>query len=501
MNRYLPEIFLIILLGVVLLTSTNNTHDWGGDFAQYLNNARDLTEGNRNQQIEVLDHENFTPLSRGAGFSIVLAIFYPIFQDNIALYTTFISLCLVIASLCTFQFFQKEGHSPWLSLALVLIFALHPLVLIQKMEILPTFPFLILLFIGLRLVDQSNNRSAILLGIVAGLMISFRNVGWVFIAALLMHGVFDLLKSLNWQKAIQILIILIISQVIDLLIKWIVFGQLSFENLSWYDSVFTPAQMWLKVQENLLYYYDLIHLFFRQYLFQFNHTLYEKAFLVLVFIGFLTRIRCWKIYDTFFLIYLALILTYFWQSGMRFLVPVLPMILIYLGFGISWTLSRFMRENQTKWRFFILCIPIIFLIGQAMESMAAIRQSKSIIHGPQSPAATEAFAFVRQHTDSTQPIAFHKPWVLHHFTERVSMAINPKNGIEEFSMNYLVDKMQRFNVNYLLISIDPEDVAIYNRKLVNAISYDARFTERWRNDAFVFLSLKSELNHKNSALK
>ncbi|MDW3197530.1 MAG: hypothetical protein R8G66_34510 [Cytophagales bacterium] len=490
--RYHVESFLIIFLGSVLLTSINHTHDWGGDFAQYMNNASDLINGTKTQQQEILDHENFTPLSRGAGFSLLLAALYPVFQDSIAPYTIFISLCLIIASIGLFQFFKKEGLSPWLSLAMVLIFVLHPLVVVQRMEILPTFPFLILLFIGFSIVDQSSKKSILLLGMVVGLMISFRNVGWVFMAALFIHEGIDLLKSFHWQKVFRVLLIVIVSQVVDLLIKWIVFGQLSFENLSWYDSVFTPAQMWLKVQENFFYYYDLIHLFFRQYLVQVNHTLYEKAFLALVLLGFLSRLRSWKLYDTFFLLYLALILTYFWQSGMRFLVPVLPIILGYLGSGMKWLLSKFIKEEHPRWLVFSLCLPIIFLIGQANESMAAIQQAKSTVPGPQSPAAIEAFDFIRRHTDPAQSIAFHKPWVLHHYTGRVSMAINPKNGIEGFSMSYLVDKMQRFKVDYLLISIDPKDVAIYNQTLVSAISGDTRLTERRRNDAFVFFVIENK---------
>lgn len=481
------EILLILIMTLASLSSINHFHDWGGDFAQYLNNAKDLVTGNTTQQREILDHENFTPLSRGAGFSLLLSPLYSLFHDQIAAYTTLISIAFIFVTLILFRFFLHQSFQPVVGLLLTLCFALNPDVFVQKLEILPTFPFLILLYIGFIWFNQKQDRQVLLLGIISGLMVSFRNVGWVFVLAVCLHLGFHLLRHFQWSAVLRLMAYLLVVSIVDIVVKWIVFRTLSFENLAWYDSVFTPGQMWEKMQENIRYYYDLFHLFFRQYLIRLPFTYYEKVFLLFVLMGFLTRLKQWKLTDTFLVIYMMLILSYFWQSGMRFLVPVLPIVLTYMGFGLQWLTGFLSRGRKPAILMATVLLSGLLLAGQLGQTMKIWSRAKNPVNGPQLTDAAAAFSYVENNISPTEPIAFHKPWVLHHFTDRISMAINPKDGLKGFSMRYFEDKMTRFEVKYVLVGINPEDRAIYNKDLVSAVGSKADFSEIWSNDSFVLL--------------
>ncbi len=493
------EIILLVLLGIVFFSSINQTHDWGGDFAQYLDNARDLISGSEDQSKEVLDGINFAPATRGAGFSLLLSPVFLVLGKKISYFTIYISFFFLVAAFVIFKSYQKSGLSTALAFLLTLMFALNPEVFKLKLEILPSFPFLALLYLIFLNFQGKQRKGLVILAILTGILISIRNVGWVTYLAILAHLFVPWIRKPKITAFLNMSGFALIVPIVDLAIKWLVFGSSSSDNLSWYSHAF-HLDNWSVLWVRMLYYYDQLLTFFKPSLLGVSGLIVGKMMIVLMFMGWVYRIyqKQWTLGDTFTLGYGIVLILYEGVSGIRFLIPVLPVILIYWVNGIRLIVLKLDEALFDKIRivavttFLLVCLPGTWTI---------FLNSRTPIPGPDIPSSQEAFTYVQNTLSVHEATVFHKPWVLHYYTGRTSMAINPKNGKEGLSMDYLVDKMTRFKVNHLLVSIDSEDLAIYNEKLVREIQDDSRFTERWRNDAFVFLTLNEHVGNKKSTLK
>ncbi len=486
-HRNLPEIILTILVGIVVFSSANTFHDWGGDFAQYLDNARDLVSGQKNQQNEVLDSINFAPTTRGSGFSLMLSSIFLVFGGEIIFFTTFLSFIFLSGILVLYWYYLKFELNKSLAFLLSLAFALHPEVLALKFEILPTFPFLVLLYLFFLNEKSIYSNQLWLVALLAGLLVSFRNVGWVLYISIMIHLGIAATKGLKRTELIRLIGFAMIVPGVEFITKWIVFGTPTSENLSWYQQAFHLNDQ-LVFWNRLLYYYDQFLIVFKPgYLGAFALP-FSKFMIILAFIGWCCRVyrKHWSIADTFVICYGILLILYEGVSGIRFLIPVLPIVLLYWTTGVHFVLIKLNERTINKVRMTLI---FGFILLYLPNTIALIQKAKSPISGPNNSDAQEAFSYVRNSISEHEATAFHKPWVFHYYTDRTSMAINPKNGRDRLSMDYLVDKMTRFKVDYLLLSISPADFAIYDESFIIAIQTDKRFTEQWRNNSFVFLSL------------
>lgn len=497
-QRNRPEILLIVILGIILISSVNRTHDWGGDFAQYLDNTRDMVVGNIEPTHEVLDGINFAPATRGAGFSLLLAPIYLFFGDEILHFTTYISSIFLLCVLILHKFNRKSGLSTPLAWLLTLTFALHPDVIALKFEILPTFPFLALLYLFFQNDQIRSNKQLAFVTLLVGIMISFRNVGWSVYLVALIHFSLSWIKSKNRTKLIHVIGFSLAVPLIVMFIKWVVFRSTTTENLSWYGTAF-HMEDWQTLGNRLLYYYDQLLNFYKIAFLGSFGLIVGKVMILLTLLGWGYRLfqKKWSMTDSFIVCYGLILIFYEGVSGIRFLIPILPLLLLCWVNGLAFILlkAREVLSNRIQLAA-ITTILVLFLPG----IWTLILKAKTPIPGPNTPVSKEAFTYIQNNLSTHEATAFHKPWVFHYYTGRTSMAINPKNGKEGFSMDYLVNKMTRFKVAYILVSINPNDVAVYNHKLVMTLQEDPRFTERWRNDDFAFLSFKGDKRNKKSAL-
>lgn len=499
MLRHLPEILFVVILGIILFSSINNTHDWGGDFAQYLDNARDLISGSKDQSEEVLQGIEFAPATRGGAFSLLLALIFLIFGSSISNFTLFNSFLFLLSSLIVMRFFQKSGLSTPIAVLLTLIFAMNPAVFELKFEILPSFAFLGLLYLIFSYDQVSSGKQLIYLALLTGILISFRNVGWVCYLAVLMHCFLYWIKHRNLSYIFKVIGFIITVPFIDMIIKWFVFGNSSNENISWYSRAFHLRE-WQVFWDRLLYNYDQILIFFKAPPLGGTGLLVGKMMIGIMILGWSYRIyqKRWRMADTFVFGYGLLLMLYEGVGGMRFLIPVLPMLLLYWIEGWTFITLKLKDTIAVKIRLAILIALLLLFLPETWKLHAG---SKFPISGPNNPAAIEAFSYIKYNLPEQEATAFHKPWVLHYYTGRTSLAINPKKGNDGATMDYLVEKMTRYKVNYLMASLDPSDFAIHNERLVRELRKDPRFSERWQNDAFALFSLEENVNNKKSTLK
>ena len=498
-HRFLPEILLIALMGIILFSSVNHTHDWGGDFAQYLDNARDLITKANAPGDEVLDGINFAPASRGAGFSLLIAPVYLLFGDAILHFTIFISVFALLVTLILFKFYQKSGLNTPLAFLLTLIFILNPATFQLKFEILPTFPFLALLYIIFIHKKAKSAKQLGLLALLVGCLISIRNVGWVCYLSLFIHVLISWVKHPVPKELLKLMGFALIAPLTEMTIKWLVFGYATEENLSWYGSTF-HLNDWSVFWDRLVYNYDQLLVFFKPTSMGTTGLTFGKLMIAITFLGWGYRLyqKHWGLADTFTLCYGLILLLYEGVSGIRFLIPVLPMALFYWIIGIIFLLSRLKEELANRIK---LAFLTSFLLMTFPGTWTLLRQSQFPIAGPNTTEAQEAFDYIQQTLSEQEVTAFHKPWVFHYYTDRVSMPINPKTGMKGFTMPYLVEKMKKYQVNHILVSIAEWDKVIYNSKLIHGIREDTRFIRQWQNESFALYSFEHNENRKNPQME
>jgi len=178
-KKNLFKIALILLIFPLTFININQFHDWGGDFAQYLDQTKDFLSGTSSFELEIIDSENFTPAQRGAGFSIMLSPIYYLFGNNIRFFIFFISISLFLLGIVLFGVFNDKEipvYSKFVSLLLVLTILYNYHFLRLKMEIMPVFPFMLILYSCLILYKKESQTSFWMFSLLPGLLISMKNI-------------------------------------------------------------------------------------------------------------------------------------------------------------------------------------------------------------------------------------------------------------------------------------------------------------------------------------
>jgi hypothetical protein len=82
-------------------------------------------------------------------------------------------------------------------------------------------------------------------------------------------------------------------------------------------------------------------------------------------------------------------------------------------------------------------------------------------------------------------IAFTKPWVLIHYTDRRSIMINALMKEEK-----VVEMLNHYDIDYALLCSDSSQWEMYNSKILNRMANDTVYEKKWQNDKFILYELK-----------
>ena len=144
-KNILNIVFVIFTLPIIFI-NINSKHDWGDDFAQYLDQAKHFVNIEKPVESKILDSENYSPHERDVGFSLLITPCYYFFGNQISPFIYLISSSLFLLGLTLTSLYKKIYNTkndkllPYL-MVIVLLFNYH--VLLLKMEILPIFPFML----------------------------------------------------------------------------------------------------------------------------------------------------------------------------------------------------------------------------------------------------------------------------------------------------------------------------------------------------------------------
>ena len=315
--------------------------DWiGGDYAQYVMHARNLVEGRSFDVTGYIYNPAYASLAPRAyppGYPVLLAPVYAFYGTNLLpmriLTLAFFAGCLVLLGLL-----YRSHLSPSYALVGVALIGLNPRVQTLAIGVGSDIPFLFFLLGTLialegRRVEESTTRS-VLIGVLMFVAFSIRTVGGLMAPALMLAS----LKRTGRLGRDTLVSLVSFAVLVVALVLW------SSGSASYLDQ-FRPSYAALVsnalgyAQEfSALWDTGLDHLAFFELLRK-GFTLYAVAAIA---IGFLSRVRrSPTTMELFGVLYVLVILAWPAYQGFRFLLPVLPMAVLYLVIGARALAGRF----------------------------------------------------------------------------------------------------------------------------------------------------------------
>ncbi|MEQ1734412.1 MAG: hypothetical protein ABL940_12120 [Bacteroidia bacterium] len=166
------------------------SHDWGDDFAQYIHQAKNISEGiSQNTTGYIFNPERAVigPKAYPTGMPLLLAPLVKHYGYNYTMINYYTSFFLALSGLFGFVFLRKH-FSMLTSLFTILIISYGAQYLDFKMELFSDIPFTCFWLACLCLIlSKKNIYTSILLGLLLAFSVHIRSVGLVIVGVFVIH--------------------------------------------------------------------------------------------------------------------------------------------------------------------------------------------------------------------------------------------------------------------------------------------------------------------------
>lgn len=469
---------LILLLLPIFHLGISDEHDWGDDFAQYLAQARDISNGHLSDpDKEVPEHALCGPVPKSIGYSLLIAPLWGLFGNSVRPYLLLNSAVLILSAVFLFLYL-RSGSGPLAALLAALLFAYDRHVLQAASEILPDLLLGCLVLLALLLMRRNNGPSLWVAAFITGCATLVKSAGWVLFATLALHLLFQWYGSRGRNERMPLRRV-IGSLVLPLIIHFTVLAPWLLHQGTgdtWYAKVFLAAGLPETIMANLTAYAWTFWHFFEQDLPMWMNRILVPLVLLAIITGSVKRFRRGAhAGDLFFALWMVMLLCYpYSDSNERFLLPALPLVFRFLLTGTAWYATRLHLPVRITVASLLAC----FLIAHAKGLQLYAAERPWPVVGPYDPEAKEAFAALRELDPAGAVVGAGKPWVVHLFTE---LPVNPW-PLEKSNVGPAAD-MPRM----VLLCTDPRHTGLYDEQVLSAVRHERRWNAIWKNSAFVIL--------------
>lgn len=405
----------LLLISPSFVVNNGSSHDWGGDFALYIRQAQNIIHGvpqADNGYIYNSACPVLSPPTYPIGFPLILAPLVAVFGNDMAALIDYMAIIFIAFGLCVFILIRSDLGF-WAGLIAAVSLVYHPDLLSFKREVMSDIPFALLMIAGLY---SAVKEKWILFGLLISLSISTRTIGASVLLATALFLFIALIKKRESLLSRWVLDRRAWAIGIGVIGYWLL-NHLMFETTSesGYLVLFDHRSLGETISENLEFYWT----FLLYFLFDDEGTLASVGLcvaLVLLLIGWLKKSRSdLGLMELWLPIYLIILLIYPYRgAGLRFMLPVLPMLFLYAGIAIG---------KDALWQKVLMAaILLVPLSVNVSDSLDFTKNWPQDVSGPQSETSKEMFEFVRSNIPENESILFLKPRVLALYTGRSSMS-------------------------------------------------------------------------------
>jgi len=403
---------VIAFIGIFYFSTIRSGQYWGDDWAMYIHHARNIAEGRSYQDTGYIYNPHYPdlgPRNYPPVFPLLLAPVYHVFGLNLEAMKLEI-VVIFLAFLLTF-FFVFRNETPFHYLvATISVLGFNPFMWEFKDAVVSDIPFLFFLYPSLYFMQRAYQQNtwgrhqllpAFLVSLLAYLSYGTRAIGIALIPALLLTDLIRFRKLTRFSIMVTVFFGLLVA--------------LQAAVLHSESSYLDQFAFGLKaVVRNFPIYVRALSM------------LWDsggcKVFRVSLFIGvsglsifgYLKKARDKvTIFEVFAPVYLLCILLWPQLQGLRYLLPVVPLYILYSFMGINRLNS--MRSGKLE-------RPVFLVMVMAIAVTYAVKYSKTnygpIMEGIDKEETTELFNFIKHGTDKSDVFVFRRPRALSLFTER-----------------------------------------------------------------------------------
>jgi hypothetical protein len=470
---YILLFLIIISVFTINLLSFERGHNWGDDFAAYIDQAKSLVERSYQELFSAnkFRFDNSTQRDTGPifypwGFPLLLSPVYYIFGLDIYIMKVYVNL-FFLTSLIIIFFLFKDSLSNVENLLLISIIGFSKWFFEFKEGILSDVPYMFFSLLSLLLIKKiiikreiliNKYISYLLIGLSISISFNIRSNGFLLLPALVFTQFVEGRHSSKKIKDIILDRFNIIPYIVFLLVNVLIIYLLPRGGSGYLTSL--SITNITTIVKNILYYialparfFPFLHLWvsYSYYTFsKFSLLFYSMMFLLVIF-GMTIRFRKDYLYIFYLLINLAILIYWPHRQGFRFIIPIFPFFLYFLFIGLS-KIDLLINISE-KLKPLKINMAILFGTGLLLISLAYFSQAlyqsigikkTSVEEGPYSPESIELFDYIRKNTKEDEAIIFFKPRALHLYTGRRSLVIN--------KYNFEIDQLSSLPANYIVFN-------------------------------------------------
>ena len=447
-------ILLAIILSVFLINSISfkEGHNWGGDFPQYIAQAKSINDGtidkmleNSTFRYEKSDSVLLAPKLYPWGFPILLVPIYHLFGFNVIAMKFFVNLFFLF-SIAIIYLILKGKINNIQNMLIIAIIAYNPYFFHFKEHILSDIPFLFFSLFSIFLIQQfiikkkfwlNESYCYVLIGIFMFISYSIRINGIVLFPCLFLAQILEY-KYSNKDYSRKYL------AVFKYLIPYIAFSVLilimgmTFPMESTYADHFELITL-KGIFSNVTYYATLLGHFFSTLIPKSGKIIYLIT-IPFVILGLLEKIKEDYLYVAFSIFTVCLYILAPGRDGLRYLFPIIPFYLYFLFAGIN-KISFILSNKDINIDMGLMTgIPLIllFLLTISVNMYRQHNMKENIVPGPFQKDSVELFNYISLNTNKDSIIIFNKPRVMTLYTNRKSARITNFGKIKESGAGYIV---------------------------------------------------------------
>ncbi len=460
-NILVAAVFLCVLQ--ILLWPCNYFQGWGGDYAGYLGQARQLLEGRSMSESNYIYNPKLpylAPPSYPMGFPLLLAPFFAKFGLDLLPYVKLVTVTFWLSGFIFFLILRRN-FSVWVALVASLAYLFNPYFFYAKNGILPDYLFACWLLLGAYWYtdkDRGQLKNVVICGVLAGLAWITRANGVVIILA---WGLDILIEHLVlWQKQRKIQLIkeevkfVLLASGIAFAIQFGVHGLLFhlpkggsyFDQLNYSGSMLSAFQNNLNSNLTIIINYFLLE---PEMPFGFKNTdlaVKVGGIIALAFSLFGLLVpggRVFRFYRILLGAFMLVLVVWPMAQGLRYVAPIIPLFILFSVVGINHFKVEGKFLNGLKW----LLIPVL-LFGEyyRLDEKIGARNLVEENGAPQYKNNQEAFQYVHDSLPADARLAYHHPLILGLYGDR--KCYKWTNATDE----PMDQEFVQFDIDYLMVN-------------------------------------------------
>lgn len=331
---------VVALVGLFQASTIRAGHDWGDDFAVYIQHARNIAQGVDYRSTRFIYNPAF-PIQPPAYPPVLPLLLAPVYRIaglnldamKLALIPCFLAALLVLAWL------WRDRLSPPGLIAAIAVVGFNPYFWSFKDNVLSDIPFLLFTLLALAAVERAATTdgaprlpAAALVAVCVALAWGTRNAGLVLVPTVVVYDVLRW-RRLTWLSGLTVLVVGALYT-----LQRLTLGELGGALLFSLSPVDVAANAARYVQAFGVLWWNGVNLPLA--------VLLMAVLLALAAVAYFGRLREGvTVVEVFIPLYLALILVWNSFQGPRFLIPISPLIVCYAFEGLE-RLGRWGRAGQ-----------------------------------------------------------------------------------------------------------------------------------------------------------